>query len=164
MAQRSVEDALTVETQQNAFVVVLSYGVMFVYVALALGNARDPVRSRFGLGLWGILIVLFSMGIAFGVAVCVMRIEITMITLEVVPFLILAIGVDNMFILTNELDRLTRCQSHFHSLPQLVGEAMMHVGPSITVAAASESLAFLVGAYTKIPALESFCMVAALAV
>ncbi|KAF0721358.1 hypothetical protein AaE_010081, partial [Aphanomyces astaci] len=42
--------------------------------------------------------------------------------------------------------------------------AMMHVGPSITVAAASESLAFLVGAYTKIPALESFCMVAALAV
>ncbi|KAF0695249.1 Aste57867_13917 [Aphanomyces stellatus] len=168
MAQRSVEDALAVETKQNAFVVVLSYGLMFLYVAVALGKVRDPVRSRFGLGLWGILIVLFSMGIAFGIAVSVLHIEITMITLEVVPFLILAIGVDNMFILTNEFDRLARSQPYisrnFSTLPQIMGDAMVHVGPSITVAAISESLAFLVGAYTKIPALESFCTVAAIAV
>ncbi|KAH9099720.1 hypothetical protein Ae201684P_018731 [Aphanomyces euteiches] len=168
MAQRSIEDALAVETKQNAFVVVLSYGLMFVYVAVALGKVRDPVRSRFGLGFSGIVIVLFSMGIAYGIAVGLLRTEITMITLEVVPFLILAIGVDNMFILTNEFDRLARSQPHisksFNTLPQLMGEAMMHVGPSITVAAISESLAFVVGAYTKIPALESFCTVAAIAV
>ncbi|RHY26746.1 hypothetical protein DYB32_007332 [Aphanomyces invadans] len=132
MAQRSVEDALTVETHQNAFVVVVSYGVMFLYVALALGKARDPVRSRFGLGLWGIVIVLFSMGIAFGIAVFALHLEITMITLEVVPFLILAIGVDNMFILTNELDRLTRCQPHISRgtlcLQQSVGWSGLLVG------------------------------------
>ncbi|EQC31057.1 hypothetical protein SDRG_11243 [Saprolegnia diclina VS20] len=168
MAQRSVEDALTVETQQNAFIVVLSYLLMFVYVAMALGKPLDTVKSRYVLGLWGISIVIASMGIAFGIAVSVLRIDITMITLEVVPFLILAIGVDNMFILTNELDRVLRAQTHipreFTSLPQLLGDAMANVGPSITVAAVSESLAFLVGAYTKIPALESFCIVAALAV
>ncbi|OQR96681.1 Resistance-Nodulation-Cell Division (RND) Superfamily [Achlya hypogyna] len=181
MAQRSVEDALTVETKQNVFIVALSYLLMFVYVAMALGNPCDPVRSRFVLGLSGILIVMSSMGIAFGIAIVVLRIEITMITLEVVPFLILAIGVDNMFILTTELDRLLRSQTHiprgalppvlaspaaveFTTLPLLLGDAMARVGPSITVAAVSECLAFLVGAYTKIPALESFCIVAALAV
>ncbi|OQR99171.1 Resistance-Nodulation-Cell Division (RND) Superfamily [Thraustotheca clavata] len=168
MAQRSIEDALTVETKQNAFVVVLSYALMFLYVAIALGQPRDPVRSRFVLGLWGILVVVASMGIAFGTAVAILRIDITMITLEVVPFLILAIGVDNMFILTNEFDRLTRSQTHisreFTTLPQLMGDAMANVGPSITVAAISECLAFLVGALTRIPALESFCIVAAIAV
>lgn len=41
---------------------------------------------------------------------------------------------------------------------------MTEVGPSITAAAASEILAFLVGTFTNIPALTTFCMQAAIAV
>jgi hypothetical protein len=66
LSERSVQDALTIETRDNGFIVVLSYILMFIYVAVALGSPRDPVKSRFGLGLSGILIVLSSMGIAFG--------------------------------------------------------------------------------------------------
>jgi len=145
---------------------------MFLYISLSLGKFRDPLRSRFGLGLMGICIVVCSIGISFGICVGILGIEVTMITLEVVPFLILAVGVDNMFILTNEFDRLnarsyTPSNRGFvgtNSIGYIMGEAMANVGPSITVAAVSESLALLVGAYTKIPALESFCIVAAVAV
>uniref|UniRef100_A0AAV1UEC4 SSD domain-containing protein n=1 Tax=Peronospora matthiolae TaxID=2874970 RepID=A0AAV1UEC4_9STRA len=180
MAERSVADSLVVQTNQNAFIVVMSYVVMFFYVSASLGAFKDPVRSRFGLGFTGILIVLLSLGAAIGVSCAILQMDVTMITLEVVPFLVLAIGVDNMFILTNEFDRLsglrglgkldskrnTRDQAEDESLmlKQVMGETMVHVGPSIAVAAIAETLAFLVGALTRIPALTSFCVVAGLAV
>ncbi|CAH0474825.1 unnamed protein product [Peronospora belbahrii] len=180
MAQRSIADSLVVQTNQNAFIVVMSYVVMFFYVSASLGAFKDPVRSRFGLGFTGILIVLLSLGAAIGVSCAILQMDVTMITLEVVPFLVLAIGVDNMFILTNEFDRLsglrglgkldskrnTRDQAEDESLmlKQVMGETMVHVGPSIAVAAIAETLAFLVGALTRIPALTSFCVVAGLAV
>lgn len=169
MAERSVPDSLVVQTKQNAFVVVVSYLVMFLYVSMSLGKFTDPVHSRFGLGLTGIIIVLLALGIAMGVS-SMFHMEVTMITLEVVPFLILAIGVDNMFILTNEFDRLSilrageGIQLDDMMLAQILGETMTNVGPSIVVAAVAETLAFLVGALTKIPALTSFCVVAAIAV
>ncbi|RLN06534.1 hypothetical protein BBJ28_00025346, partial [Nothophytophthora sp. Chile5] len=180
MAQRSVADSLEVQTKQNAFIVVVSYLVMFLYVSASLGKFTDPVRSRFGLGFTGILVVLLSLGAAMGVSCALLQMEVTMITLEVVPFLVLAIGVDNMFILTNEFDRLAalrglatletrrntrdRAEDEQLMLKQVLGETMVNVGPSIVVAAVAESLAFLVGALTRIPALTSFCVVAALAV
>lgn len=177
MAERSIADSLEVQTKQNAFIVVVSYLVMFVYVSMSLGKFTDPVHSRYGLGLTGIIIVLLSLGIAMGVSASLLQMEVTMITLEVVPFLILAIGVDNMFILTNEFDRLkvlrgvstatsaTRERATDDMmLAQVLGETMFNVGPSIVVAAVAETLAFLVGALTKIPALTSFCVVAAIAV
>ncbi|KAG6615783.1 Resistance-Nodulation-Cell Division (RND) Superfamily [Phytophthora cinnamomi] len=180
MAERSVADSLVVQTKQNAFIVVVSYLVMFFYVSASLGKFSDPVRSRFGLGLTGILIVLLSLGAAMGVSCAILQMEVTMITLEVVPFLVLAIGVDNMFILTNEFDRLAalrglttldtkrntrdRAEDELLMLKQVLGETMVNVGPSIVVAAVAETLAFLVGALTRIPALTSFCVVAALAV
>ncbi|KAF4315126.1 hypothetical protein BBO99_00009436 [Phytophthora kernoviae] len=180
MAERSVADSLVVQTKQNAFIVVVSYLVMFFYVSASLGKCSDPVRSRFGLGLTGILVVLLSLGAAMGVSCVILQMEVTMITLEVVPFLVLAIGVDNMFILTNEFDRLAalrglatletrrntrdRAEDEQLMLKQVLGETMVNVGPSIAVAAVAETLAFLVGALTRIPALTSFCVVAALAV
>ncbi|KAL3657392.1 hypothetical protein V7S43_017711 [Phytophthora oleae] len=180
MAERSIADSLVVQTKQNAFIVVVSYLVMFFYVSTSLGKFTDPVRSRYGLGFTGIVIVLLSLGAAMGVSCAILQMEVTMITLEVVPFLVLAIGVDNMFILTNEFDRLAalrglatldtkrntrdRAEDELLMLKQVMGETMVNVGPSIVVAAVAETLAFLVGALTRIPALTSFCVVAALAV
>ncbi|KAG1691266.1 hypothetical protein DVH05_027129 [Phytophthora capsici] len=178
MAGRSVADSLVVQTKQNAFIVVVSYLVMFFYVSASLGKFTNPVQSRFGLGFTGIVIVLLSLGAAMGVSCAVLQMEVTMITLEVVPFLVLAIGVDNMFILTNEFDRLAalrglantrrntrdRAEDELLMMKQVMGETMVNVGPSIVVAAIAETLAFLVGALTRIPALTSFCVVAALAV
>jgi len=81
----------------------------------------------------------------------------------VIPFLILAIGVDNMFIISREFDRL-RVEMPTHALDDLAGMTMAIVGPSILAAATSECLAFGVGALTNIPALQQFCTVAAVAV
>ncbi|TDH69129.1 hypothetical protein CCR75_003183 [Bremia lactucae] len=180
MAERSIADSLDVQTQQNAFIVILSYLVMFLYVSLSLGKSFGPVESRFGLGMTGILIVLLSVGAAMGLSCLIFQMKMTMIAFEVVPFLILAIGVDNIFIITNEFDRVGAergllirnntpqrreyLEDEKVVVHQVMNETMRNVGPSILVAAIAETLAFLVGAFTRIPALRNFCIVAALAV
>ena len=63
--------------------------------------------------------------------------------LQVIPFLVLAVGVDNMFILANTLDAADPSQP----LPERVGQALSSAGPSITLAAtAGQWLLFQLGA------------------
>jgi predicted RND superfamily exporter protein len=45
-----------------------------------------------------------------------------------------------------------------------VAYALKEIGPSIFTAAFCEALAFFIGMFTDVPALWSFCLVAALAV
>jgi hypothetical protein len=167
---------------QNQYVVVVSYAVMFAYITAALGKFPHPIFTRASLGLQGICIVAGSVVSAIGIcAWC--GLHITMIVNEVVPFLILALGVDNMFILTKAFDRHWR--GPYRGLYDPVaaasgGQRVMYegredpataialaladVGPTISAAAVCEVLAFGVGATTEIPALQQFCLVAAVAV
>jgi Niemann-Pick C1 protein len=105
MAGRSVQDSLSTEAKDNAWIVAVSYAAMFVYVAVALGTPLDRVKSRYKLAATGIVIVLSSLCIAIGL-LSAMGLKTTLIVWEVVPFLALAIGVDNMFIITRQFDRV----------------------------------------------------------
>lgn len=44
MAQRSVADSLSVEAGENAWVLIVSYLCMFLYVSLILGNPCHVIR------------------------------------------------------------------------------------------------------------------------
>ncbi|PQQ12643.1 Niemann-Pick C1 protein-like [Prunus yedoensis var. nudiflora] len=80
--------------------------------------------------------------------------------MEVIPFLVLAVGVDNMCILVNAVKR----QSLELPLEGRISNALVEVGPSITLASLSEVLAFAVGSFIPMPACRVFSMFAALAV
>ncbi|KZV64818.1 multidrug efflux transporter AcrB transmembrane domain-containing protein [Peniophora sp. CONT] len=62
------------------------------------------VGSRVMLGLFAISIVILSVASSVGFYSGV-GVKVTLIIAEVIPFLVLAVGVDNVFILVNELDR-----------------------------------------------------------
>jgi Niemann-Pick C1 protein len=65
--------------------------------------------SKFTLGLFGILLVILSVSSSVGFF-SFLGVKVTLIIAEVIPFLVLAVGVDNVFILVHELDR----QNLFH--------------------------------------------------
>lgn len=73
--------------------------------------------------------------------------------------MILAIGVDNMFIISTAVKG-----SRGKDLHSKIFGGLTEVGPSITAAAVSEVLAFVVGMFTNIPALQTFCIQSAIAV
>ncbi|KAH7930031.1 multidrug efflux transporter AcrB transmembrane domain-containing protein [Leucogyrophana mollusca] len=62
------------------------------------------VNSKVTLGLFGIALVILSVSSSVGFFSLV-GVKTTLIIAEVIPFLVLAVGVDNVFILVHELDR-----------------------------------------------------------
>ncbi|BGO93061.1 hypothetical protein NBRC10512_003246 [Rhodotorula toruloides] len=140
------------------------------------------VDSKFLLGLWGILIVLLS--VSTSVALCSAGgVKTTLIIAEVIPFLILAIGVDNVFLLSHELDQQNVRSYRENSLlmpgeeyedevvaePSLpveerVARALGRMGPSILLSASCQTLAFSLGALVGMPAVRNFAIYAAVAV
>ena len=84
-----------------------------------------------------------------------------MISFEVVPFLILAIGVDNMFLIARSERNVP---DYVKDIDERIGFAMKEIGPSIFTAALCESIAFFIGLLTDVPALRNFCLVAGLGV
>lgn len=62
------------------------------------------IGSKFFLGLFGIALVILSVAASVGLF-SFLHVRVTLIIAEVIPFLVLAVGVDNVFILVHELDR-----------------------------------------------------------
>lgn len=67
LAERSISDQLEQQNSQNAFIVIVSYGLMFIYISISLGFFPSFVHQRFLLGLGGILIVISSLLVAIGI-------------------------------------------------------------------------------------------------
>ena len=102
---------------------------MFIYIGIAIGVFPSKVGSGFTLAVIGIAIVLASVFSSMGF-IAYLNIGFTMISAEVIPFLILAIGVDNMFIIKNAIERQEE-----QYLIDNVSKGLKEVGPSITTAA-----------------------------
>eukprot|EP01080_Neovahlkampfia_damariscottae_P003800 gene3800-6961_t len=158
MSERSVEDEINRESSADIITVLISYLVMFAYVSLSLGQLHF-IKSKFFMSLAGILLVTLSVFASLGIC-SLLGVKATLIIGQVIPFLILAIGVDNMYILSNTLEATDK------KLPihERVGETLKSVGTSITLAASSEFLAFMLGSLTNMPAVQAFCLYAGMAI
>lgn len=140
---------------------------MFFYASLALGNAtslpRTIIDSKFMLGISGIIIVLASVSTSVGIF-SLLGIKVTLIIAEVIPFLVLAVGVDNIFILNHEFERLTLKSFGEESVEERIAKTLGRMGPSILLSALSETIAFGLGGIVTMPAVRNFALYASLAV
>ncbi|KAF8607954.1 multidrug efflux transporter AcrB transmembrane domain-containing protein [Ceratobasidium sp. AG-I] len=198
----SLTEELNKSTNTDKNIVILSYLVMFFYIALTLGKGGNSyitslfsgskkrrisslfVGTKFALGLFGILLVLASVSTSVGIFSFI-GVRVTLIIAEVIPFLALAVGVDNVFILVHELDR----QNTLHgpgtssqtdpdtsalspmsrpasmrsqlSAEERVARAFARMGPSIILSTITETVAFGLGALVPMPAVRNFALYAA---
>ncbi|XP_019509402.1 PREDICTED: Niemann-Pick C1 protein [Hipposideros armiger] len=164
-AERSIEDELNRESNSDIFTVIISYAVMFLYISIALGHIKSCSRllvdSKISLGIAGILIVLSSVACSLGIFSYV-GVPLTLIVIEVIPFLVLAVGVDNIFILVQTYQRDERLQGE--TLDQQLGRVLGEVAPSMFLSSFSETVAFFLGALSVMPAVHTFSLFAGMAV
>ncbi|RMZ84645.1 hypothetical protein DV737_g1237, partial [Chaetothyriales sp. CBS 132003] len=172
--ERSLEEELNKSTNTDARIVIVSYVVMLLYASLALGSGNltlrsllaNPsnvlVQSKFGLGVSGIIIVLMSVSGSVGLF-SALGIKVTLIIAEVIPFLVLAVGVDNIFLIVHEFDRVNISHPD-EEIEDRVAKALGRMGPSILLSASTETIAFAMGVFVGMPAVKNFAAYAAGAV
>ena len=122
---------------------------------------RPQVESKVTLGLAGIMIVLLSVAASVGVFGYV-GVAATLIIFEIIPFLVLAVGVDNIFILVQKFQRTERLPTE--TLEENVGRVLGDVGPSMLLSSVSESTCFFLGALTDMPAVRAFALYSGMAI
>ncbi|KAJ9619902.1 niemann-Pick type C- protein 1 [Taxawa tesnikishii (nom. ined.)] len=170
----SLEQELNKSTNTDAKIVAISYVIMFIYASIALGSTTLTVRSminnpvntlvqsKFMLGVVGILIVLMSVSASVGFFAAV-GVKATLIIAEVIPFLVLAVGVDNIFLIVHEFERVNISHAD-EPVSDRVSRALGRMGPSILLSATTETVAFALGAAVGMPAVRNFAAYAAGAV
>ncbi|KAL1955721.1 hypothetical protein VTO42DRAFT_8193 [Malbranchea cinnamomea] len=170
----SLEQELNKSTNTDAKIVAISYIIMFIYASLALGSttvtwrsllsnpAHALVQSKFSLGVVGIVIVLMSVSASVGLFAA-FGLKATLIIAEVIPFLVLAVGVDNIFLIVHEFERVNVSHPD-DEIDERVARTLGRMGPSILLSATTETIAFALGAFVGMPAVKNFAAYAAGAV
>ncbi|PIG79178.1 patched sphingolipid transporter (Ncr1) [Aspergillus arachidicola] len=173
-AEISVEQELNKSSNTDAKIVVISYIIMFIYASLALGSvtvtwkslltnpANALVQSKFTLGIVGIAIVLMSVSASVGLFSAT-GVKATLIIAEVIPFLVLAVGVDNIFLIVHEFERINVSHPD-EEIDERLARAAGRIGPSIFLSSLTETVAFALGAFVGMPAVKNFAVYAAGAV
>jgi Niemann-Pick C1 protein len=164
-AERSIQDELNRQSRSDILTILISYTIMFLYVTLTLGHIRSwrtcLIDLKVTVGFIGVLFVLLSVMCSIGFfSYC--GIAGTLIIFEVIPFLVLAVGVDNIFIIVQHFEN-TKEDEHLPPDVRLA-TTISRVGPSILLTATSESVAFLLGSLTPMPAVQIFSLYAFMAV
>ena len=176
--ERSIQDELNRESKSDVKTILISYMAMFLYITLTLGKILPQsdesccssichtfgsfmVNMKFTVGLTGVTIVMFSVISSIGLF-SYFGVKATLIIFEVIPFLVLAVGVDNIFILvqTYQREKLNGDERVEARVAKVVGK----VGPSILLTSLAESCAFLLGTLTPMPAVKIFSLYAAMSV
>ena len=160
LADRSLTDNLKSESFVDMLVFLIAYILMFLYISIALGFFPNKIHNRFGLGLVGILIIAGTLVTAVGLTFYGNDV-LTLITAQVSPFLILAIGADNMFMIIRAEREIPQSVT---LIPERLGFALSRIGPSIFTTVFCRTIVFFFGMLTDIPVLNNFCLVAGLGI
>ena len=139
----------------DMYYLAIAVVLVSVYSYLVLGSF-NPILFRSVTVFFGILCVFLSVvsgyALAFATGLKLSRFH------NIIPFLLVGVGVDDMFVIVNSIDQVNESVTNPNERFVL---GMKHAGPSITIAAVTGILAFLLGSLTALPALKSFCIFSA---
>ncbi|XP_033644620.1 patched domain-containing protein 3-like isoform X1 [Asterias rubens] len=156
----SHSETLSTEINEASFRVIprfISTFCMLIVFAVFSCIMRDWVQSKPWLGLVGVVNAAFSIVSAIGFLSLIGMPYNEMVSL--MPFLILGVGVDNMFIMIAAWRQL----SLFLSVEERMGRTFSEAAVSITITNLTTVLAFIIGASSPLPGVRTFCIYAGIA-
>ncbi|XP_066996696.1 patched domain-containing protein 3 isoform X2 [Anabrus simplex] len=159
-AGRSYGDISEAAIFQDIDKLIIGIALMFIYVQVILSKF-NMVEFRFILANVGLLCIGMAFVVACGIC-SVLGISYGPVH-TALPFLLMGIGVDDMFVIMACWNNLTPAERQM-SIPEKMGRTLQHAGTSITITSLTDVIAFMVGATTILPSLQSFCLYAAVGV
>ncbi|XP_008554169.2 patched domain-containing protein 3 isoform X1 [Microplitis demolitor] len=160
VAKRSFIDCLNDVMRNNISILCCGLFIIVAYVIIMIGKC-NPVQQRIYLSLLGVSVVgqaiLSGFGVCFYLGYAYGPIH------SVLPFVLLGIGVDDMFVIIQSLDSLTESEKNL-TIPERIARALEQSGMSITTTSLTNIIAFAIGMTTVMPFLSSFCMFATMGI
>jgi hypothetical protein len=137
-----------------------------VIVFSPLVGAISHGKSSFGwslsfVGFLGIVLVLLGTMASVGLA-SLLGIKFGPDALQVLPFIGLGVGVDDMFVIAHTFQRCA--STGFADHKDLMAETLGWAGPSISLTTTANFGAFIVGALVPVEAVRTFCIECAILV
>ena len=149
--------AFSEDVRADLALIQLAIMLVAVYTILMLGTFSG-IHCRLVVSLMGLVCV--GLAYASGSGLLFYLGGETAGVHNLLPFLLIGIGVDDMFVICNAID-----QTDLHATAaERVRKAMQHAGPSITITSLTNSLAFAFGGLNSLTALRSFCVFAAVCI
>uniref|UniRef100_A0A8C7I2B3 Patched 2 n=1 Tax=Oncorhynchus kisutch TaxID=8019 RepID=A0A8C7I2B3_ONCKI len=134
------------------------YLLMLAYACVTMLR-WDCAKSQGAVGLAGVLLVALS--VAAGLGLCsLLGLSFNAVTTQVLPFLALGIGVDDMFLLAHSFTE-TGINIPFK---ERTGDCLRRTGTSVALTSINNMIAFFMAALVPIPALRAFSLQAAIIV
>ncbi|KAJ7385704.1 Patched domain-containing protein 3 [Desmophyllum pertusum] len=157
-SERSLDDAIAESSGSDVTLVSITFSLMITFACFMLGKFLNPLTGHSLLANAGVFAVALGIVAGFGLA---MWCRVPFVSLVgVLPFLVLGIGIDDMFILVDELDR----QPRDLSTTDRIKAVMKRSGATVAMTTATDLVAFAVSTSTSFPAIRYFCIYAALTV
>lgn len=155
---RSIDDELSESSGGDIKYIAVSISLMCVFTTFALSKFRDVVGGHFLVGMIGIVCIMFGIGSSFGFVMSTGTYYVAFV--GTVPFLVLGVGIDDMFIIIDALDHVSQEKLGLSRLEAALG----HVGASVTMTTLTDMIAFAVSASSIFPAIRYFCLYASLSI
>ena len=147
-SERSLDDAIAESSGSDITLVSITFTLMISFASFMLGKFLNPLTGHSLLANAGVFAVALGILAGFGVAMW-FRVPFVSIV-GVLPFLVLGIGIDDMFIMVDELDRQPRDMT----MIQTIKAVMKHSGATVTMTTMTDLVAFAVSTSTSFPAIK----------
>ncbi|VDM46204.1 unnamed protein product [Toxocara canis] len=135
-----------------AFAILVLFSVLCSIIFIEGTFYIDWVLSKPVLSLLGV--VNAGMGIVTGIGITNLMGFPYNDIVGVMPFLLVAVGTDNMFLMVSAVRHTNRA----YPVPKRIGECMSDAAISILITSLTDAFSFGVGAITTIPAVQIFCV------
>ncbi|XP_012277328.1 Niemann-Pick C1 protein isoform X2 [Orussus abietinus] len=161
-AGRSFGDVSSAAMFQDMDKIIAGTAMMSIYVQVILSDF-NWVEWRFWLTTAGLLCIGGAFIIAVGVC-SLIGVPYGPVHTSL-PFMLMSLGIDDMFVVMASWKQVLSNKCNINKpLPERVGLMLSHAGTAISITSLTDVVAFIIGASTILPSLESFCIYAAMGV
>lgn len=143
--------------------VAASYVTIFLFVALVNSDGAPPSRSRVLLALGGVVLIALTLCATLGV-VSAFGLRLTPLDLQALPLLLVAVGVDDMFIVSAAFADEVRRDDGAVGGRDALRRCLRCAGPSVVLTSLTSTAALATATIIDVPATRTFCIVAAVGV
>eukprot|EP00051_Salpingoeca_urceolata_P035122 m.28290 g.28290 ORF g.28290 m.28290 type:complete len:877 (+) comp8799_c0_seq1:695-3325(+) len=157
LSEGEQDEEFSAAITDDIVLLIIGYMLLSAYAYFVLSRS-SKVHSHGSLALLSVLCVGLSIVASFGL-LSLLGVQFSL-AVQTLAFLLLGLGVDDTFVLMSTFQR----DSWETPTKVRISRALAIGGSSILVTSLSDCIAFISGTYTELPALQAFCLFAAVGV